>query len=330
MDIAGEGHLAKLKEDYRAVSGGPSDHFFCPILHVDEDVPLIRAHVINKAFPNSDRSWTVQRKDVDNFFGSRFEADFLAIDKKVGRSPIELLADKDLRRLFKPRPLLDGKEVKSYAYQPFLTVPEQFLEATLSAEGRSVREVFKPTPSQRQAAQDGRVEIEVDKDVRIHALVSLLKAAHLTLFHLMGYQYALSLGGRLLGKDLLGDLFFKARQLKPADTVEMAVQHFRPFHNMVQVVLPGTTPFEGTVTDRLANAILDGSRIWALQVFVRTGEHMYLVMAPILDHPDSVARFRKFLSAEESALECRSIRLNRSQIEMAASSFEMTWPSWEL
>ena len=330
MDIAVEEHLAKLKEDYSTVSGCTWNYFVCPILQVDEDVPLIRAHVINKAFPNSDRSWTIQRKDVDNFFGSRFEADFLAIDKKVGRSPIELLADKDLRRLFKPTALLDGKEVESYAYQPSVAVPEQFLKVTLSAEGRSAREVLKATSGQRRAARDGRVEIEVDKDVRIHALVSLLKAAHLTLFHLMGYKYALSLGGRLLGKDLLGDLFLKTRQLNPVDTVEMAVQHFRPFHNMVQVVLPGTTPFQGTVTDRLANAIMDGSRIWALQVFVRTGEHMYLVMVPILDHPDSLERFRRFLSADESALECRSIRLKRSQIEMAGSSFEMTWPSWEL
>ena len=100
MDIAGEKHLAKLKEDYNAVAGGPWNHFVCPILHVDEDVPLIRAHVINKAFSNSDRSWTVQRKDVDNFFGSCFEADFLAIEKKIGRSPIELFANKNLRRLF--------------------------------------------------------------------------------------------------------------------------------------------------------------------------------------------------------------------------------------
>ena len=176
MDIAGEKHLAKLKEDYTAVAGGPWDHFVCPILHADEDVPLLLAHVINKAFPNSDRSRTIQRKDVDNFFGSHFEADFLAIHKKIGRSPIELLADKNLRRLFKPTPLLDGREVESYPYQPSVAVPEQFLEVTLSAEGHSVREVLKPTPSQRQAAQDGRAEIEVVKDVRIHALVSLLKA----------------------------------------------------------------------------------------------------------------------------------------------------------
>ena len=90
MDIAGKRHLARLKEDYNAVAGGPWNHFVCPILLVDQDVPLVRAHVINKAFPNSDRSRTVQRKDIDSFFGSRFEADFLAIDKKIGRSPFEL------------------------------------------------------------------------------------------------------------------------------------------------------------------------------------------------------------------------------------------------
>ena len=330
MDIAGERHLAKLKVDYDAVTGGPWNHFVCPILHVDEDVPLIRAHVINKAFPNSDRSWTVQRKDVDNFFGSRFEADFLAVDKKVRRSPIELLADKDLRRLFKPTPLLDGREIKSYSYQPSLAVPEQFLEATLSAEGHSVREVLKPTPSQRRAACDGRAEIEVDKNVRIHALVSLLKAAHLTLFHLMGYQYALSPGGRLLGSVLSGDLFLKTRQLNPVDTIEIAVQHLRPFHNLVQVTVPGSTSLKGTVTDRRANAIMDGNRVWAWQVFVRTGRHMYLVMAPTLDHPDSVARLRQFLSAEKSTLKCRSVKLSRTQVAMARSSFEMTWSAWEL
>ena len=330
MDIAVEEHLAKLKEDYSAVSGGPWNHFVCPILQVDEDVPLIRAHVINKAFPNSDRSWTVQRKDVDNFFGSRFEADFLAIEKKIGRSPIELLADKGLRRLFEPTLLLNGREVESYPYQPSVAVPENFMEATLSAEGHSVREVLKPTPCQRQATHDGRVEIDVEKDVRIPALVSLLKAAHLTLFHLMGYRYAFSRGGFFLGKGLLGDLFLKTRRLNRVGTIEIATEHFRPFRNLVQVIDPGATPFEGTVTDRLANAIVDGGRIWAWQVFVRTGRHMYVVVVPFLDHPDSVVILRQFLSAGESTLECKSVRLSRSHVVMADSSFEVTWRAWEL
>lgn len=166
--------------------------------------------------------------------------------------------------------------------------------------------------------------------MRIHALVSVLKAAHLTLFHLMGYKYAFSRGGSFLGKMLLGDLFSKTRQLNRADTIEMAIHRFRPFHNMVQVVNPGTTSLMGTVTDRRANAIMDGNRVWAWQVFVRTGRHMYLVMVPTLDHPGSVTRLRQFLSEEESTLECRSIRLNRTHIVMTGNSLELTWPAWEL
>ena len=330
MDTEFQQRLESLRIDYESVTGRSWEHFSCPILYTDEKAELSRGHVINRAFPNSDRSWVPQRADVDNFFGSRFEADFLAIDKKIGRSPIELFADKDLRRLFKPTTLLNGGEVESYPYQPSNPVPEEFLEATLSAEGHSAREVLKPTPSQRQAARDGRAEIDVDKNVRIHTLVSLLKAAHLTLFHLMGYKYALSRGGCFLGGQLLGELFLKTRQLNPVKTVEIAVEHYRPFHNMVQVVIPGTTPFKGTATDRLANAILDGNRVWAWQVFVRAGHYMHLVMVPTLGHPDSVTKFRQFLSAEESTLECRTVRLNRTQIVMGESSFEMTWPAWEL
>ena len=72
--------LDSLRADYEASTGLPFQYFFCPITWKDEDVPLCRAHVINKAFRGADRSWTVQRADVDNWFGSLFENDFLATD----------------------------------------------------------------------------------------------------------------------------------------------------------------------------------------------------------------------------------------------------------
>ena len=75
-------HVARLNVDYTGVSGSPFYHFFCPILYRDEDTKLCRAHVINAAFRDSDRSCTVQRADVDAFYGSLFEAEFLAIQEK--------------------------------------------------------------------------------------------------------------------------------------------------------------------------------------------------------------------------------------------------------
>jgi len=67
--------LEKLRSDYHQVRGAPFSHFFCPVLFSDEDVPLCKAHIVNLVFPDSSRIWTVQRKDVDNFYGSTFEAD---------------------------------------------------------------------------------------------------------------------------------------------------------------------------------------------------------------------------------------------------------------
>ena len=330
MDRELQLRLQHLKEDFQSVSGQTWKHFFCPILHSDEKAEISRGHVINKALPNSDRSWVPQRADVDNFFGSHFEADFLAIDKKIGRSPFTIFIDKDLRRLFNPKLLLNGEEVDNYLPQPSNVIPDEHLEVTIIDDGQSAPVVLKPTPSQRLAVHDGRFQIDVSKDVPIQAFVSLLKAAHLTLFHLMGYNYALSPGGCFLGRQLLGELLLKTRKLNPTETVEIAVEHYRPFHNMVRVSIPSTTSFKGTVTDRLANAIMDGNRVWALQVFVRAGHDIGLVMIPTLDHPDSITEFRQFLSAEGSTLECRSIRLNCTQIEMSERSFEMIWPAWEL
>jgi len=71
--------IENLNTDYLSVVGHPFHHFFCPILFKDEDVALCKAHVINQAFQNVSRVWTVQRQDIDNFYGSNFEADFVLL-----------------------------------------------------------------------------------------------------------------------------------------------------------------------------------------------------------------------------------------------------------
>ena len=72
-----------LRADYESCTDQPWNYFLCPILFRDEEAQLCRAHVINKAFQDSDRSWTVQRADVDSRFGTLFEKDFLAIERGV-------------------------------------------------------------------------------------------------------------------------------------------------------------------------------------------------------------------------------------------------------
>jgi hypothetical protein len=69
--------LSALRADYETVTGRPFSHFYCPILFRDEPVDLCQAHIA--AFHDSSRAGTVQRADVDNFVGSVFEADFVAM-----------------------------------------------------------------------------------------------------------------------------------------------------------------------------------------------------------------------------------------------------------
>jgi hypothetical protein len=69
--------LDALRQDFAQIAGRPFNHFFCPFLFVDEETELCKAHVVNAAFAASSRRWTLQRKDVDNFFGSMIESAFV-------------------------------------------------------------------------------------------------------------------------------------------------------------------------------------------------------------------------------------------------------------
>src|SRR5215213_7730420 len=99
MNKAGRAKLEKLRADFAATTGEPFENFFCPILFRDERVELCRAHIINQAFRGSDPTWTIQRKDVDGFYGSLFEADFSVLQHRGKYDhPIDVLTDPKLSR----------------------------------------------------------------------------------------------------------------------------------------------------------------------------------------------------------------------------------------
>ena len=68
------------------------------------------------------------------------------------------------------------------------------------------------------------------------ALASLIKAAHLTLFEMLGYRYALSAGGYFVGKDILGQFFLNNCGQSMRKILKNAVAHFQEFVYMVQPV----------------------------------------------------------------------------------------------
>ncbi|MEO8370707.1 MAG: hypothetical protein ABI806_16100 [Candidatus Solibacter sp.] len=61
-------------------------------------------------------------------------------------------------------------------------MPDHFTETVIGGSGGAIRFGLKIHPDDALAAMSKGFEIVIEKDIRLPALVSLLKAAHLTLF----------------------------------------------------------------------------------------------------------------------------------------------------
>ncbi|MBV8309910.1 MAG: hypothetical protein JO344_05860 [Planctomycetaceae bacterium] len=242
--------LEAHRQDFEQHMGRPFTHFFCPILQVDEDVRLQEGHIVNKAFDQSSRAWVVQRRDVDGFFGSLFEAEFVKLQDMQSTTMADLFLDPKLNRQFRPSILRNDQPVPYTTWQTRL--PDAFTPVTLGDDERAMTIGLRISPEELLAAAGDKWELDVSKDVRLPALASLIKTAHLSLFHLLGYRYAAFPAGRFVGYDILGRFFrnnFGTRKQRPK-VLANAHAHFREFVHMIRPVGINRLNFEGSVSDR--------------------------------------------------------------------------------
>ena len=238
-----QSRLAQLRADYNQLRGSPFSYFYCPILFKDEDVPLCEGHIINRAFPNSARNWVVQRQDVDNFYGSMFESDFATVQYRGEQILGNAITDKELSKKFEPKILLDDEPVDFYFARG--NVPKQFTRLEFDNDGKVVQLAIKMRPEEFMEKLGQKWEIAVEKDIRISAVVSLIKSAHLTLFSLLGYNYALSTAGYYVGKDILGKFFQQNVDKAKSDVLDNAYPFFREFAAMYDQFNHRESTFKG-------------------------------------------------------------------------------------
>jgi hypothetical protein len=317
--------LKRLRADYAQIAGQPFEHFYCPILFKDDDVELCLAHIVPQAFPRSSRAWTVQRKDVDNFFGTNFEEDFLAIQCRIeGQSPDQILADRTLSRRYRPKILADGKPVEYFVTGQ--GVPPQFSHVELRSDAGSVPLGLKIPPGSAGGAPAEKLEVVVEKDVRISALVALIKAAHLTLFHLLGYRYALSAGGHFVGRQLLGDFFCRNRGKPKSDVDRQAAPFYQESAHMVRAV-PSHPGLKGTITDRTVLVCRGGETlVWAFIVLVGTSGILHAVLIPVLDQADAAPMFDRFLRDENERVDVSYCSIGGEFHQVYPVVHSLMWP----
>jgi hypothetical protein len=319
--------LAALRSDYGSTTGCPFDAFYCPILFRDDDVELCRAHLVNQAFANASRRWTIQRKDVDGFYGAFFESDFVKLQLRRERDeePFSVLADRRRAQQLEPAVFLDGKKIDHYVARG--EVPAQHSKFAVDFRGQTVSLGLKMHPDETLKAAAGNWEIRIEKDVRLGALVSLLKAAHLALFDMLGYRYALSAGGHFLGSTVLGDFFLRNTGLHRATIMTNAFSHFGEFANMVRPALGVGNDAKGTADDGLLYICTRGTEIrWAFLVQIRTGDSLHAVLVPTFDDPQGIEQFLRFLKNDDQTIDAALTQFDGDKWLIAKELKRLHWP----
>lgn len=309
--------LRELADDYERVTGKRFEHFFCPILFRDEPTELCNGHIVNKAFDAS-KLTTLQRKDVDGWYGTNFESDFA--DLRYRRMKVRDIAkDQTAAKRLGLRVITNGKPIPHY--YPKGRVPAQ--HSTIALDG--IRLALKMPPHELAKICD-ELQLECSKNLMLPSIVSLLKAAHLTLFAMLGYSYVFMEAGRLFGK-ILGDFYLANKDRSRAEILERARPYFGPYSQLVRPIGSGLDDFAGSPDARGFRVCeRDGVR-WGLIVFIRLSpQDIHSVMAPGFDSAQGAALFRDFLKGGGQQILARHVVFDGNAWQASPETVTLTWP----
>ena len=185
--------LDRWRTDFESATGRPFRHFFCPILHADEDVELVQGHIVPRSLGGA--STVLQRADVDNDFGAFFEAEATdAIRHGFDGNPLDAIIRgapdaRKISRRFKVR-LRAGEEDASVDVSYRTVGVRTGLFADADDLESAIGVLDAPTRF--------RALLGVELDPRSSILMTCLKTTHLAWFRRCGYRYVFSREGAFI------------------------------------------------------------------------------------------------------------------------------------
>ena len=288
-------NLEYARTDFESVTGKPFRDFFCPILHVDEGVPLTKGHVVPRSLGG--KTMVLQREDIDQGFGSFFEAEAAdAIRHGLDENPLDVVArgdadqTKQLARRFGFHLMFEGTDkVLDARYG------KQEEGAAFFVETEAVKAALGEADGQRTLMG----VIGVGLDARSSILVTSLRASHLAWFRLCGYRYVFSNEGLFVAW-VLRSIYekFIAPRRRPnrtkkgslmSDEVKSEVDAYclqfanfiRPLPGPVVETLPAAMQ-TGTPDTGWFFALWDGDDLYGRISVVKLGDQRVAVMTPVI------------------------------------------------
>jgi hypothetical protein len=324
--------LARLRADYVEVEKKPFRRFYCPIMGQDhENADLCLGHVINQKIPNSSRKTIVQRKDVDGFYGRLLEPAFITIMQMQNQSKGENFYNREIRKKVRLEILING-EVCEYYEDRGLPVPPRFTVRSFSSKQcGDLKIVFKKPPHEFDKPLTWKFRMA--HDARIETIGSLLKAAYLALFRIMGYRFALSAGGLEIGYNVIGRFFREHRNATTKNARRAAGLFFRQYVNLVRPVANynGALP-AGTLDTGKGHMCSNANDfLFASLVYVRMDKHVAAVLMPAFHDVPSAAAYVDFLKNKDQRLLLREFTYSEDtdKVHINHKAVSKVWPKDE-
>ena len=166
---------------------------------------------------------------------------------------------------------------------------------------------LKVSPERLVEAEDDQLALVLERDYRPSVIASMIKAAHLTLFKIMGYEYVFSASGFWLA-DILRSFFQKHDGSHGVSDADVK-QHFLPFENLLApLVVRNDDWFRGTVDDSMFLSLLTGrDEVFALGVILRAGKDRFCIFVPT-DCGKTINTYVSFLNEPPSSVRAKATR----------------------
>lgn len=252
-------------------------------------------------------AWVPQRQDIDNFYGTIAEAEFASLWDLRGRDPFEVWLDESIRKRHRPRIEFDGKPLEHYFSPGAATAPGHSLIRLV--DGNSNKFADFAVKIDGEALLSGKkIQLKVERDFRASVVASAIKIAHLTMFRMLGYKYALSPPGIYIGSILAE--FFHLYSKRPRSELSNALSQF--FGKFACMVSPmenvDDSVFQGTISDNRIFVCEGASHgPFAIGVVVRVVKDMICVFLPP-DHAKGLETYLSFLKEPPGSIATRTMQ----------------------
>jgi hypothetical protein len=323
--------LEELRADYAKATGKPFEHFFCPILLKDEPGELCDGHIVMEAFG---KLTIPQRKDVDNFYGTAAEADVVGFMQDKGTDVLANWHKPSIQQRLQPRiESPDGELIGHYfPSEEGHVVPGQTTAELRDQDGKKIRTLVLKKPAHEVAALKGQeLQLIFERNFMPAFTAAVLKAAHLSMFDMIGYDHVLSPGGRYLA-DILGRFFVENKDSK--NKREAVNDYFMRFSRMIFPMLgDGAKAFAGTVNDKRGIFCMGmNGRPFAIGCIVKMVDTFCALLPP--DNAYAFATYLSFLKEPPPSIAlrefvyCAGSETEQSHWDMSAEDYRVEVPHY--